>query len=121
VVLPAHGGGHHVVALAFADMGNNVAAAHGTSMFLRFPKVEAIVMVGIAGGVPNPCCPRIGFVCCLDPRNGCCKGASTGSMNETSAAIDLGTSSPRAPAVQHPPPRTATPDRLGFVSPGSPE
>jgi hypothetical protein len=28
--IPAHGGGRHVVALALADMGNNIAAARGT-------------------------------------------------------------------------------------------
>jgi nucleoside phosphorylase len=52
--LPAHGGGHHVVALALADMGNNVAAARGALLLGHFPRVEAIIMVGIAGGVPNP-------------------------------------------------------------------
>jgi nucleoside phosphorylase len=35
-------------------MGNNVAAARGTLLLQHFPSVEAIVMVGIAGGVPNP-------------------------------------------------------------------
>lgn len=52
--LPAHHGGRHVVALALADMGNNVAAARGTLLLQHFPRVEAIVMVGIAGGVPSP-------------------------------------------------------------------
>ena len=52
--LPAHGGGRHVVAVALADMGNNVAAALASTMLLHFPTIEAIVMVGIAGGVPNP-------------------------------------------------------------------
>ena len=35
-------------------MGNNVAAARGTLLLQHFPKVEAIVMVGIGGGVPSP-------------------------------------------------------------------
>jgi nucleoside phosphorylase len=52
--LPAHGGGRQVVALALADMGNNIAAARGTLLLQHFPDVEAIVMVGIAGGVPSP-------------------------------------------------------------------
>ena len=51
--LPAHGGGRHVVALALADMGNNIASARGTLLLAHFPAIEAIVMVGIAGGVPN--------------------------------------------------------------------
>ncbi|WP_437287502.1 phosphorylase family protein [Sorangium sp. So ce406] len=53
-VLPAHGGGCHVVALALAGMGNNVAAARGTLLLTHFPEVEAILMTGIAGGVPSP-------------------------------------------------------------------
>jgi len=50
----AHDGGVHVIALALADMGNNIAAARGTLLLQHFPAVEAILMVGIAGGVPNP-------------------------------------------------------------------
>ena len=52
--LPAHGGGRHVVALALADMGNSIAATRGALLLGHFPGVEAIVMVGIAGGVPSP-------------------------------------------------------------------
>src|SRR5262245_15111860 len=50
----ADDGGVHVVALALADMGNNLAAVRGTQLLQCFPDVEAILMVGIAGGVPNP-------------------------------------------------------------------
>ncbi len=50
----AHDGGVHVIALALADMGNNIAAARGTLLLQHFPNVEAILMVGIAGGVPHP-------------------------------------------------------------------
>src|SRR5262249_38243749 len=52
-VLPARGGGSHVVALALAGMGNNVAAARGTLLLTHFPGVEAILMTGIAGGGPG--------------------------------------------------------------------
>jgi nucleoside phosphorylase/Tfp pilus assembly protein PilF len=52
--IPSHDGGRHVVALALADMGNNIAAARGALVLQHFPDVEAILMVGIAGGVPNP-------------------------------------------------------------------
>ena len=52
--IAAHDGGRHVVALALADMGNNSAATRGSQLLQHFPHVEAILMVGIAGGVPNP-------------------------------------------------------------------
>ncbi|KYF77069.1 hypothetical protein BE17_43155 [Sorangium cellulosum] len=52
--IPSYDGGRHVVALALADMGNNSAAARGTLLLQHFPGVDAILMVGIAGGVPNP-------------------------------------------------------------------
>src|SRR5262245_61870096 len=52
--IPAYDGRRHVVALALADMGNNIAAARGTLLLGHFPGAEAIVMVGIAGGVPRP-------------------------------------------------------------------
>ncbi|WP_437302543.1 phosphorylase family protein [Sorangium sp. So ce388] len=52
--IPSYDGGRHVVALALADMGNNSAAARGTLLLQHFPGAEAILMVGIAGGVPNP-------------------------------------------------------------------
>jgi nucleoside phosphorylase/tetratricopeptide (TPR) repeat protein len=50
----AYDGRVHVVALALADMGNNIAAVRGTLLLQHFREVEAIVMVGIAGGVPRP-------------------------------------------------------------------
>jgi nucleoside phosphorylase/tetratricopeptide (TPR) repeat protein len=50
----AYDGRVHVVALALADMGNNIAAVRGTLLLQHFGEVEAIVMVGIAGGVPRP-------------------------------------------------------------------
>jgi nucleoside phosphorylase len=52
--IPSRDGGRHVVALALADMGNNVAAVRGTRLLQDFPEIEAVLMVGIAGGVPNP-------------------------------------------------------------------
>ncbi|KYF59639.1 hypothetical protein BE04_04860 [Sorangium cellulosum] len=70
--LPADGGGRHVVAVAIADMGTNIAAARGTLLLQHFPGVEAIIMVGIAGGVPNPDDPdehvRLGDVVVSDRR-----------------------------------------------------
>lgn len=52
--IPAKGGGTHVVAVLMADQGNSTAAANATRVIDHFPSVEVVVMVGIAGGVPNP-------------------------------------------------------------------
>lgn len=36
-----------------ADTGNNMASTRATLLFEHFPKIRSIIMVGIAGGVPN--------------------------------------------------------------------
>ena len=41
--------------LATAGMGNNIAATRASLLLEHFPNVKSIIMVGIAGGVPNPC------------------------------------------------------------------
>lgn len=47
--------GTHVVAVALmADMANNIAAARATLLKSHCDKVQDIIMVGIAGAVPNP-------------------------------------------------------------------
>lgn len=51
--VPAKGGGAHRVALALADQGTAVAAYRATLLSEDFPEVSAILMVGIAGGVPD--------------------------------------------------------------------
>jgi nucleoside phosphorylase/tetratricopeptide (TPR) repeat protein len=51
-------GNCHWVALALADMGNNIASVYATLLVQNFPVVESILMVGIAGGVPNPTKPE---------------------------------------------------------------
>jgi nucleoside phosphorylase/tetratricopeptide (TPR) repeat protein len=51
--ITAHDGGKHVVALALAGMGNNSAASRGALLLSHFPEIEGVLMVGIAGGVPN--------------------------------------------------------------------
>src|SRR5690349_8295563 len=50
----ARGGGTHAVALVLADQGNPGAAAYVVSAAHDFPGLNAAMMVGIAGGVPNP-------------------------------------------------------------------
>lgn len=52
--IPATNGGQHSVVLALADMGNNVASTRATLLLEHFSNVDAIIMVGIAGGVPYP-------------------------------------------------------------------
>lgn len=53
--LPSSDGGEHVIVLALLpDMGNNSAAARSTLLLHHFPSIYAIMMVGIAGGVPHP-------------------------------------------------------------------
>lgn len=52
--VPALGGTHVVIHLLIGDMGNNAAANRATALREQFPQIEHIIMVGIAGGVPNP-------------------------------------------------------------------
>lgn len=52
--VPAVNGVHHVVLTRTISMGNNPAGVHVALLLGEFPNVESIVMVGIAGGVPNP-------------------------------------------------------------------
>lgn len=44
----------HQVVLALGDMYESLAAAHGAEMIIHFPTLKRVLMVGIAGGVPNP-------------------------------------------------------------------
>src|SRR4051794_12068953 len=49
------GGGSHVVAVTqMPEMGNNSAAIRGTILLNDCPRVDHILMVGIAGAVPDP-------------------------------------------------------------------
>ena len=53
--IPAVQGGNHSVVLALcADTGTNLAAARVMQLLMHFPSVNKVIMVGIAGGVPNP-------------------------------------------------------------------
>jgi nucleoside phosphorylase len=47
-------GGSHSVLLGLADLGNNAAAIRASLMLQHFPGLKHVIMVGIAGGVPNP-------------------------------------------------------------------
>ncbi len=52
-------GNKHNLVLATAGMGNNIAATRASLLLEHFPNVKSIIMVGIAGGVPNPCKDKI--------------------------------------------------------------
>jgi hypothetical protein len=47
-------GNKHNLVLATAGMGNNIAATRASLLLEHFQNVKSIIMVGIAGGVPNP-------------------------------------------------------------------
>jgi nucleoside phosphorylase len=52
--VPALGGGTHaIIHLCLNDMGNNIAATRAAVLLNDFPVINHIIMVGIAGGVPN--------------------------------------------------------------------
>jgi nucleoside phosphorylase len=53
--VPAASGGQHTVYLALsADMGNNASGIRTSQMLQHFPAMQHVLMVAIAGGVPNP-------------------------------------------------------------------
>lgn len=52
-------GNKHNLVLATAGMGNNIAATRASLLLEHFPNVKSIIMVGIAGGVPNPCRDKV--------------------------------------------------------------
>ena len=47
-------GSHPVVVTLLPSMGNNPAAALSSNLLRSFPTISDILMVGIAGGVPDP-------------------------------------------------------------------
>ncbi|MGK3982403.1 hypothetical protein WME99_05165 [Sorangium sp. So ce136] len=52
--VPSKDGGSHVVVLGRCSVGESLAASNATILFERFPRIEAVIMVGIAGAVPDP-------------------------------------------------------------------
>ncbi len=46
--------GTHAVALVCSSMGGNLVAARLTSMLEHFPRIGSVLMIGIAGAVPDP-------------------------------------------------------------------
>lgn len=53
--VPATSGGQHTVVVALSlDMGNNASAIRTSRMLDHFPAMRHVLLVGMAGGVPNP-------------------------------------------------------------------
>ncbi len=54
--MPSRGGGepHQVLVTALSKMGNDVAATAVANLIRSFATIDQILMVGIAGGVPDP-------------------------------------------------------------------
>jgi nucleoside phosphorylase/predicted phosphodiesterase len=70
--MPAKGDGTHVVALLRTGMGNTLSAAKTAKLLATLDTIDAILMVGIAGGVPNTASPwdhvRLGDIVVSDQR-----------------------------------------------------
>jgi hypothetical protein len=54
----ADGKVHSVVLAMLVDHGNNSVAGRAAKLLGLFPSIQSILMVGIAGGVPNPSKPE---------------------------------------------------------------
>jgi nucleoside phosphorylase len=52
--VPSKDGGRHVVVLAPCSVAENLAAANTSVLLERFPRISSVIMVGIAGGAPDP-------------------------------------------------------------------
>lgn len=57
-ILSVRKGIHQVVIAQTMDMGNTSAASRASKMLMDFDELDAIIMCGIAGGVPNPADPQ---------------------------------------------------------------
>jgi nucleoside phosphorylase len=72
--VPSSNGNTHPVVLALlAEVGNNSASSRATLLIEHFPSAQLVIMVGIAGGIPQPSVPakhvRLGDIVVCD-RNG---------------------------------------------------
>ena len=92
-------GAEHVVAVALLPgMGNNSAAIRATQMTQHCPNLDHIVMVGIAGAVPNPHKPdshvRLGDIVVSDQ-----KGVIQYDFDKEESKITEPRHSPRPPSA----------------------
>ncbi|MBE7551044.1 MAG: 5'-methylthioadenosine/S-adenosylhomocysteine nucleosidase [Anaerolineales bacterium] len=97
-MIPAQNGGQHPVVLSLAEMGNNIAAARATLLLEHFPSVSAIIMAGIAGGIPHPKKPdnhvRLGDIVVSDHR-----GVIQYDFDKEETDITIHRHSPRPPSA----------------------
>src|ERR1044071_946020 len=56
--IPSKDGTYHVVILARCDVAENLAATNATILFERFPQLDRVLVVGIAGAAPDPTKPE---------------------------------------------------------------
>jgi len=56
--IPSKDGAYHVVILARCDVAENLAATNATILFERFPQLDRVLVVGIAGAAPDPTKPE---------------------------------------------------------------
>lgn len=56
--LGAPNGKKHQVVVALVDIGTTLAAARTSALIERFPSIDSVIMVGIAGGIPNVSNPK---------------------------------------------------------------
>lgn len=52
--IPTLFGNSNKIVLAMSGMGNNMSTSRATRLIEHFPNVRLTIMVGIAGGIPNP-------------------------------------------------------------------
>ncbi|QJW98669.1 phosphorylase family protein [Frigoriglobus tundricola] len=97
------GGSHKVVLALMADMGNNIAAIRAALLLEHFPTVEAIIMTGIAGGIPHPAKledhVRLGDIV-VSNRNGVVQYDNLKSGRKGKIVVDTVRAAPRPPAAK---------------------
>ncbi len=56
--VPSKEGSTHAVVVVCSSAGEDLAAAHLSVLLERFPRIESVLMVGIAGAAPDPTKPE---------------------------------------------------------------
>jgi len=102
--VPATDGGSHRVVLALlTEMGNNSAAVRAALLLEHFSNVKAIIMTGIAGGVPHPMKVedhvRLGDIV-VSNRYGVIQYDNLKSERKDDIAVNTVRAAPRPPAAQ---------------------
>lgn len=97
LALQADGGGEHQIVAVNAGMSNNKAVAAAKQLMNDYPSVQDVIMVGIAGGVPNLASAkddvRLGDVVVSSG-----KGVIKYDMKKTTSSGDVANHDPRPPS-----------------------